>query len=157
MGKLDVYKEYILREDIETVKLKLQKHSKSRGRKFIYKQDRNRPNSFRIFAKTSLGTAQYENGRSAAGISVYGRFKINVDKKTVLILETKMRGEVFLLCIASIVFFIVLLFNTDELPFWLLFIPPVLPVWFFYVYRIQELALVEKVEKILKIKPYQSK
>ncbi len=65
-------------------------------------------------------------------------------------LSTKLRFEMYFLGILFIVFLPIFLFNKENLPIWTLFLFPVMIIWFWFVYRLQEKRLFEKVKKYLK-------
>ena len=109
-------------------------------------------NEFKFLSKISIGTIMlnYSSGYFD-GIKGYAKLIELNNGKTKIELNTKLRVEIYFIGILSIVFLLVFLFSTENIPIWTLFLFPITIMWFWFVYRFQEKLLFKKVRKYLKI------
>lgn len=122
---------------------------------FNFSQERNSTDNFVISAKSSVGILiSTEINISAKAISVFGHIDYTSDDCQTLTIKTKLRPEILLLSLLIIPVYIVMLINNDGIPFWAYLLPPIPIFWFQVVYRFQENNLIEKIERVLKIKPF---
>ncbi|EDP94907.1 hypothetical protein U8527_15235 [Kordia algicida OT-1] len=112
-------------------------------------------NEFKFLANFSVGTIILDdNAAYFDGIKGYAKLIALEKGKTEIVLTTKLRIELFFTGILSFVFPIFFFFSNENLPFWLLFMFPIVTIWFWFVYRFQEKRLFKKVKKHIKNQTY---
>lgn len=149
----DLIDKTLLRESIEfngsISKLKEQIRMK-RERKF--KLDWISDDEFKFLAKVTIGTImmKYKLG-FFDGIKGYAKLTELNNGNTKIELSTKLRVEMYVIGILSIIFPLVFIFSNENIPIWTLFLFPIAIIWFWFVYRFQEKILFEKVRKYIKM------
>ena len=103
---------------------------------------------FRFFAKLSLGIF-------STPINVNAKFMKIEENKTKVIIYTQLRIDIALITLISFLGMLLLtyyqMFNNEDAPFWLnILFFPIIPAWFWFIYREQEKALILKVESFMK-------
>jgi len=108
--------------------------------------------SYKFVSNSSLGTAIVNgNPERIEGIKVFGEIRKESDSTAILRLTTKFRIETVFTCIFWLGMILFQIFGNQYIPIWVnLILFPVVLVWFWFVYRIQEISLMNKVE--IKIK-----
>lgn len=105
---------------------------------------------FKFLAKVSVGTMMlYYNPKSIDGIKGYAKLTEMENGKTKIEMRTKLRVEMYIIGFLFLLFLSIFLFSNKNLPFWILFLFPVMAFWFWFVYRFQEKRLFEKVKQYL--------
>ena len=107
-------------------------------------------NSFKFFAKLSLGTLIVSGMPSAAeGIKGFAELKEVENNTTQIHLKTKVRIELYFFLSIFIVFYIIGLASEGKIPDWFPLILPCGLLWFWFVYRIQENILFASLKNYL--------
>lgn len=104
---------------------------------------------FKFIANASDGT-MLSFGSPAESIKGFAHICKVSQNKTLLILETKIRIELYLL----LFFFMMLIsgefFFKEDVPIWIYGFFPISLYWFWFTYRVQEKKLFEKLKEFLK-------
>lgn len=106
---------------------------------------------FKFLANFSLGTTII-NGYSGIidGIKVYGEILKASDSTSILKISTKIRIELIFICACWIGITLFQLLGNDRIPIWVnLILFPCIILWFWFVFRIQEKLLLNKIEEKL--------
>lgn len=112
-------------------------------------------NEFKFSSKLSIGTIILDfNPKYFDGIKGYGELINLNNEKSKIVLKTKMRIELYIFAILSLLFPFIYVFSDEILPIWILFVLPFTLVWFWFVYRFQEKILFDKVENYIKTLEY---
>lgn len=108
-------------------------------------------NQFKFLSKLSVGTIMLNfNPTYFDGIKGYAKLTELNNGNTKIELTTRLRIEIYFIIILSVVFLLIFLFSNTKIPIWVLFIFPMMIIWFWIVYRFQEKKLFENVIKYLK-------
>jgi len=151
-NKLNINNEYTINMGDGSI-IDILKYVSNKTKRFKYIKGGASENSFVISNTSSFGIAiSLESNISTKQISVYVEIN-NIDENySKLTLRTKLRIEVIVLTMITIPLYGILLYNIGSFPNWLFVLPLVVLIWFFIIYRFQENALIEEIEKVLKIK-----
>ena len=108
-------------------------------------------NEFKFLSKISVGTIMLDyNPGYFDGIKGYAKITELNSGNTKIELTTRLRIEMYFIGILSVILLLIFLFSNQKMPVWILFLSPVMIIWFWIVYRFQEKRLFEKVRKYLK-------
>ena len=89
------------------------------------------------------------NPGAIEGIKGYAEI-INSNGKAKIIIKTKIRSELYIIGILSIVFPIIFILNEKEdFPIWVYFLMPIAFFWFRFIYRLQEKSLFNAIRKYI--------
>lgn len=104
---------------------------------------------FKFIANSSDGTMLFL-GSPAEGIKGFAHIcKVN-QNKTLLILQTKIRIELYLILLFFIMIISAGFFLKENIPIWVYGVFPISLYWFWFTYRVQEKKLFEKLKEFLK-------
>ncbi len=107
-------------------------------------------NRFKFTAKWSLGTLIIDGFPKATdGIGGFAELKKISDIKTKVELRTKIRSELYFVIILVPLVYIVAIVSKQEFSNWTLLYFPLILLWFWFVYRVQEKMLFKKVKDYL--------
>lgn len=108
-------------------------------------------NEYKFLANFSFGTLSLMGSPGALeGIKIYSKI-IMSDEETKIRFYTKIRSEIYLFLILSIVLPVVFYNNKEEcFPIWVYFLMPMLLIFFGFVYRVQEKILLVSVREYFK-------
>ncbi|WP_318344807.1 hypothetical protein [Flagellimonas baculiformis] len=145
LKKITLKKEFLFDGSIEELneKLRIQNNQKFRVKWIDYK-------SFKFLAKFSIGTLIFRYTPSIIeGIKGYADLDEMETGKVKVTLSTKVRIELYIFLVIIIVGFIAALFVNKNIPIGLSLFTPIVLIWFWFVYRVQEKILFKKVETYL--------
>jgi len=109
-------------------------------------------NEFKFLSKISVGTIMINyNPGYFDGIKGYAKLSELKNGNTKIELTTRLRIEMYFFGILSMIFLLVFFFSKENIPIWILFLFPIIIIWFWFVYRFQEKRLFEKVKKYLNV------
>lgn len=133
-------------EIYEPIKFIIENLNNSDEKKFTIEKIDNY--QFRFFAKLSVGIF-------STPINVNAKFMKIEENKTKVIIYTQLRIDIALITLISFLGMLLLtyyqMFNNEDAPIWLnILFFPIIPAWFWFVYREQEKSLISKVERFIK-------
>ncbi|MEP0212484.1 MAG: hypothetical protein ABJD66_04685 [Cellulophaga sp.] len=107
-------------------------------------------NKFKFLSKWSLGTL-YVTGfpNAVEGIKGFAELKKIGETKTKVELKTKVRIELYFFLILMISISVIGLITQSDFPSWILLLIPFGLLWFWFVYRVQEKILFNKLKNYL--------
>jgi hypothetical protein len=107
---------------------------------------------YTFLSNLSLGTAIENIDKGMIeGIKVFGEIKKKSNSTSILKITTKVRIELVFICVFWIGMILFQIFGNEKVPLWVNMIMfPVTLIWFWFVYRIQEKSLMNKVVKEIK-------
>lgn len=107
---------------------------------------------FKFLSNVSLGTAVVQgNYGMIEGIKIYCKITKEPDSTVLISFTSKLRIELIVISIVWLGVMFFQIFGNKEFPLWINMVMfPILLLWFGFVYRIQENALLKKVEKKIK-------
>ena len=108
-------------------------------------------NNFTIVSAYSVGTMLI-NYMPTKGFELKGTIQPLDTERLEVRLTSKIRFEIYLMMIISIVSLTILLIKIRQIPIWLLIVPFILVPWFNWIYMIQSEGLLEKIKKYLRLK-----
>ena len=124
---------------VHTGKLQAQRSEDKKG----FEIDRISETEFWFSSQWTFGSS---GGQPINGI---GKIETVDDNKAVIHLATKVRSEIYFLFGILFIIFLILLFSEENFPFWVYPLLPVCLVWFWIVYRVQEVYLFKRLKKYL--------
>lgn len=103
--------------------------------------------NYKILSYSSFGTL-IGGGILMDGIKIYTTLQPASVDKTLIILKTRFRIDLYFIIFVSLIF--VLIGSTSNtFPLWSMFIFPLVTIWFWFIYRAQENKLADEVEAYL--------
>ena len=108
-------------------------------------------NNFTIVSSYSVGTMLI-NYMPTKGFELKGTIQPLDTERLEVRLTSKIRFEIYLMMIISIVSLTILLIKIRQITIWLLIVPFILVPWFNWIYMIQSEGLLEKIKKYLRLK-----
>lgn len=148
--KLNLKKICIVSANPEQLKQSLVNASR-RKKLFNYKIDKASENRFCISARTSLGVVTAHGFNIFKPISIFGNISCISGNKLMIDLRTRLRPEIIVLSIASVIAYVLMIINFGTFPAWLFCVPGLVVVWFFFIYRQQEKSLLSKIVNELRL------
>lgn len=129
-------------------KMKLiQKIQKSDKRFLIKLSD---SNNFKFYSKFSIGTLYIQGfPKILEGIKGFGQIEEIDEKSTKVILNTKIRIELYFVVFLFLIIIIAQTLSSSEIPKLTLILFPIILFWFWLVLRIQEKMLFKKLKKYI--------
>lgn len=119
--------------------------------KFNFEWESN--STFKVLAKISIGTMiTYGSIYRFDGIKIIGKVSKQEDNLTQIRLFTKIRPEIYLIGVISLIFPLVYFGSNESLPFWLIILFPLVTIWFWIVYQYQEKILLKNLKDFIKNK-----
>lgn len=104
---------------------------------------------FKFISNASDGTMLFL-GSSVEGIKGFAHICKISQNKTLLILETKIRTELYTILVFLVIIVLAGLFSKEAIPIWIYGVAPISLYWFWYTYRVQEKKLFETLKKFIK-------
>lgn len=147
LSKLTLEDEFLFNGTIEELNEKIRF---DRNQKFVTEWTSH--NSFKVFSKLSGGTWTWKNGGLLSwedGISGIATLSELNNGKTKVNLKTKVRPELYLFMILTLLVLTFGMFINTDFPKQLFWILPFGTIWFWIIFRFQEKRLFEKVRKYL--------
>lgn len=110
---------------------------------------------YKFLSNFSLGTAIVKGSAGMIeGIRIFGEIEKASESTSIIRFTTKIRIELIFICAFWVGMILFQIFGDEKIPLWInLILFPAMIVWLWFVYRIQEKSLMNKVEKKLKT-PY---
>lgn len=106
--------------------------------------------NFKFLSNWSIGTLIVKGFPNAAdGIKGYAKLKSFGENKTKIELKTKVRIELYFFLILMSLMIISGFFAEDDFPNWMFLLLPAGLTWFWFVYRVQERMLFNRLKKYL--------
>ncbi|BFP40581.1 hypothetical protein FGF1_14260 [Flavobacteriaceae bacterium GF1] len=106
--------------------------------------------SFKFLSNFSLGTLMINNNPGVVeGIKGYARLSETAYGKIKISLTTKVRIELYFFLAAMVIAIIAVLGSKDNFPIWMIWLTPLGLLWFWFVYRMQEQILFNKLKNYL--------
>ncbi|BDD00591.1 hypothetical protein [Persicobacter psychrovividus] len=107
---------------------------------------------YKFLSNFSLGTAIVKgNPGMIEGIKIFGEIQKKTNSTSILVVTSKLRIELVFICIFWIGMILFQIFGNDKMSLLInMLMFPVILIWFWFVYRIQEKSLLKKVENKIK-------
>jgi len=107
---------------------------------------------YKFLSNISLGTAIVQgNSGLIEGIKIYCKIIKQPDSTVLIRITSKLRIELIVISIVWLGVIFLQIFGNEEFPLWInIVLFPMVLLWFGFVYRVQEKALLKKVEKKIK-------
>lgn len=102
--------------------------------------------NFKFVSNFSLGTLLVNKGFPVEGIKGFAKLSETRDGKTKMELSTKVRIELYFFIAILLVLLAIGLFSREPFPVWVFTLFPLILVWFWWIYRIQEKGLFNKLK-----------
>ena len=104
---------------------------------------------YKFVSNSSIGTMIIKGRGPIEGIKIFALVSSQNTHSVKVTLKTKLRIEIVI--IATIMFFVIIfsLITRQSQIIWAVTVFPIVLLWFWFIYRIQELKLISKVEKYL--------
>lgn len=97
-------------------------------------------------------TSKFSVGVGNKGITAYGTIQsVNADNLTIR-LKTKIRFEIYMFCMITLIMLIAMFFNNGGSPFLAFLFTIILVPWFNWIYMIQHRGLIEKITRYFDLK-----
>ena len=106
--------------------------------------------SFKFLSNFSLGTLMVNNNPGVVeGIKGYAQLSQMASGKIKVSLTTKVRIELYFFLAVMLIAIIAILVSKDSFPTWMIWFTPLGLLWFWFVYRMQEHILFNKLKNYL--------
>ncbi len=106
--------------------------------------------SFKFLSNFSIGTLMVNYNQGVVeGIKGYAHLSETASGKIKVLLRTKIRIELYFVLAAMVIATIAAFVLKEEFPIWMLWLTPVSLFWLWFVYRMQEQILFNKLKNYL--------
>ncbi|WP_114937930.1 YwiC-like family protein [Mucilaginibacter endophyticus] len=101
---------------------------------------------YKFLSNLSFGTLVSKYGGGVEGIKIYTSLNSKNENLVDITIKTKIRVELILFALLTLVFGLSMIFGQQPLPTWAIILLPLVLIFFWFTYRFQEKNLIAKVE-----------